>query len=532
MTPTEPTFYFKFFSLVFLTVIVALVGGNNGIALGKLIQRNRWLTDSSVRLLRLGMWLPVFLLWTYSHLLISVLRSSGLPPIFRIFPFSLALENRHSLFIFFAGMLAITTVLLGSCYHYLTRKLLTQSHHEPQLRFFLQQFRPYLRRDIFLLALFVCLLWQSFRGNGWPLQFELLARNLIKPGDSRDLMLTTCVAMALLLALVFVSNRPFRWPLQAVSILFAITILLFVWGNIINPMFMYPTISVWLAMFLLMAVVLIANTLTRWSLDDSVSLRREILWWELKNANRQSLLGVLALAGSGLLFWVVVSEQLAAYTLIPRPDNIIQAMLSLLGSGTNASGLQSPMIWSDIRMSLLEIFAGITWAGLFGAPMVAWCCATSWRKQGGALLALGFISPIVLYDPALIWLGIRFIRRAFVISCFAYFPMVQAFWSYRHLSSLSRVLLAIEESLPYAFVGMLVAEIASVEGIGFNIMVTSVTKQLPKAFAATFLVFGLLVVISSVLRWAVKREVLQVGNSAGAAQSLETPDLRDGVGVL
>jgi len=102
--------------------------------------------------------------------------------------------------------------------------------------------------------------------------------------------------------------------------------------------------------------------------------------------------------------------------------------------------------------------------------------------------------------------------------------MMQVFWSYKHLSMSSRVLLAIEESLPYAFVGMLVAEIVAKEGVGFFIMVASVTKQLPQAFAASIILFGFLVVISTILRRAVKQEVLQVPNTTTAAQPTETLD--------
>lgn len=81
------------------------VGGNNGIALGKLIQRSRWLTGSTVRLMRVGMWLPCFLLWTYSQFLLA----NDLPSIFRLYPFSLATGNRRVLFSFLIGMLAMTT---------------------------------------------------------------------------------------------------------------------------------------------------------------------------------------------------------------------------------------------------------------------------------------------------------------------------------------------------------------------------------------------------------------------------------------
>jgi hypothetical protein len=512
MTPLEPTYYFNFFSLVFLSAIVAIVGGNNGIALGRLIQRNRWLTDSSVRLLRLGMWLPFFLLWSYGQ----ILAEPGLPPIFRIFPFSLASGNRRDLFMLFAGLLAMTTVLFGSCYHYLTRKRVTQSHHNPD-------FRLHLQREIFLLAFLLCLVWQSFWGSAWPFQLGRLLQNLSPPVESSHLLLTTGFAMVLLMGLVFVNNRPFRWRLQLVPSLFAIMILLFVWSELIKPVFMYITVSAWLAMFLLMAIVLVSNIVARWSLDNSLNMRRRVLFEELNSANRQSLLGVLGLTVLGLLTWQILSQPLATYALIPRPSNVIQAIFSLLVTGGTVIGVDSQtMLWPDIRLSLLEICAGIVWAGLFAVPTVAWCYHRSWRKQGGALLSLGFISPFVLYDAAILWLGIGFIRRAFIVSCFAYFPMLQAFWSYRQLSMSSRVLLAIEESLPYAFVGLLTAEFIATEGLGFFILMASAKVQGPEAFAGTFILFGILAVISAILRWAVKQEVLQVTNAATAAQPIET----------
>ena len=249
MTPLEPTYYSNFLSLGIFSAIVAIVGGNNGIALGRLIQRNRWLTDSSVRLLRLGMWLPFFLLWSYGQ----ILAKPGLPPIFRIFPFSLASGNRRGLFMIFAGLLAMTTVLFGSCYHYLTQKRATQSHHNPD-------FRLHLQREIFLLAFLLCLVWQSFWGSGWPFQSGRLSQNLIPPVESSHLLLTTGFAMVLLMGLVFVNNRPFRWRLQLVPSLFAIMMLLFVWSEMIKPVIMYITVSAWLAMFLLMAIVLVSNS--------------------------------------------------------------------------------------------------------------------------------------------------------------------------------------------------------------------------------------------------------------------------------
>ena len=162
------------------------------------------------------------------------------------------------------------------------------------------------------------------------------------------------------------------------------------------------------------------------------------------------------------------------------------------------------VVWLDIRLSLLEIFAGMLWAGLFAMFSVAWCYRRSWLEVGGALLALTAISPIVLGEVAIIWLGIGSIRRVFVVSCFAFFPMVQAFWCYRQLSFPARLLIATDEALPYSFLGMLVGQMISTEGLGFFIMVASVTKHEAEAFAATFILFGILAAFSGFFRWAIK----------------------------
>jgi len=497
MRLADPTFYLNFISLILVSGIAAVIGGNNGIALGKLIQRSRWLTGSTVRLMRVGMWLPCFLLWTYSQFLLA----NELPSIFRLYPFSLATDNKRVLFSFLIGMLAMTTVLLGSCYHYLARHVAPKfyQHSYPRL---------HLQREIFLLALLLCLVWQTVFGNGWPFQLARWFQDIRK--DSGFLMLTASLAMLLFTVLVVVVNKPFRWQLQLAAAVFAAVMLLSIWGELINPIFMYPTLTAWLGMFLLMAVVLIGNVMTRWSMVGVVKMRHDLLWVELKNANGQSLMGALALAIAALFLWELLSAPLSTYASLPRPVDVLQAIASLLVTGTNLMGLPSrTVVWSDIRLSLLEIFTGTLWAGLLAMFTVAWCYRRSWLEVGGALLALTAISPIVLGEVAIIWLGLGFIRRAFVVSCFAFFPMVQAFWCYRQLSFPARLLIATDEALPYSFLGMLVGQMISTEGLGFFIMVASVTKHEAEAFAATFILFGILAAFSGFFRWAIKKEGLE-----------------------
>jgi ABC-type nitrate/sulfonate/bicarbonate transport system permease component len=69
--------------------------------------------------------------------------------------------------------------------------------------------------------------------------------------------------------------------------------------------------------------------------------------------------------------------------------------------------------------------------------------------------------------------------------------------------------LAVDEALPYAFSGMFFAEAyAATAGLGFLILVSRPTGFIAGALAIALITFGLLVFISSVLRFIVKRLVI------------------------
>ena len=106
-------------------------------------------------------------------------------------------------------------------------------------------------------------------------------------------------------------------------------------------------------------------------------------------------------------------------------------------------------------------------------------------------------------------------RIAFSVSCFAFFPLVQGLWSYRHLSLASRVLVSIDEVLPYAFLGMLAGETyGSRQGLGFFMATAAITLQTAKAFAISLMLFGFFAVLSGILRWLIKRAVGRAANAA------------------
>jgi ABC-type nitrate/sulfonate/bicarbonate transport system permease component len=446
MIPADPKFYLNFVILLILTVTLAVVGGNNGVALGKLIRRSDWLTRSTIRLLRLGMWLPIFLLWSYP----SSFRYNA--AIFQWLPFLKWTGNASLLVSMVAGSLATITVFFASCYYYLARRYLGSPSG-------LFRDRLLLHRDIFVLALLLCLLWQSSYGNGWPYRWIFGA---------------------------VMRGEPNRF------------------GNVI----LYITIISWLAMFFLMVVVFVSNRVFRWSLDGAADSRRSLLSVELQNTNLRSLLGASLLVGVALLLWQLLNQPLATYLLIPRPGEVLQAMIALLMSPLST-------LWSDFRSSLLAILGGILWAGLFAIPLVELCSRRLGLKQCAGLLALTCISPVVLQDAAIVWLGIGTMRIAFSVSCFAFFPLVQGLWSYRRLSLASRVLVSIDEALPYAFLGVLAGETyGSRQGLGFFMATAASTLQTTKAFAVSLMLFGLFAVLSGTLRWLIKRAAGRVANAA------------------
>ena len=92
------------------------------------------------------------------------------------------------------------------------------------------------------------------------------------------------------------------------------------------------------------------------------------------------------------------------------------------------------------------------------------------------------------------------------ITCFTTFPFVQALWSYRNLRLPLRVLVAIEEALPYAFIGMVFAEAyAATAGLGFLMIVLRAEQHIAEAIATAFITFGLLAAISFLFRFVIKR---------------------------
>jgi ABC-type nitrate/sulfonate/bicarbonate transport system permease component len=174
-------------------------------------------------------------------------------------------------------------------------------------------------------------------------------------------------------------------------------------------------------------------------------------------------------------------------------------------------------IWGDIGLSLLEVIGGIVLGGLAGQGMfVVLSHIASFRKLLFPLLQLTHISAIVLWLIVFVvwlnWFGhshpsfVYFWHKVIVVGCLTFFTLFQALWGFRDRPIFYRLLLAVDDALPIAFVAMVFGEAyAATQGLGFLIVVASAMQQSDKAIAGCLVTFALMAGLSFVLRWTAKR---------------------------
>jgi ABC-type nitrate/sulfonate/bicarbonate transport system permease component len=411
----DPAFLRGFGNLLLISVMASMIGGGLGVAVGKLVELADWLSRSTIRLLRLGMWLPFFVFWALPIWRPGTGKYSGV----------VVWLTTITLGVIAAG----PTVLLASCYFHLSsRVLLKVEGRRLQLR---------MAPAVFLLALFISLLWQLFFPSIWP--WKWLITGSISAASSA-------------------------------------------------------------AVILVMAIVILTNLLSEWSFDRGQDAPTLIFMSGLHRRDSRSLAGALLVLVLALFLWQLSAPILKSFLSIEPPLAVGRAVHRLLVAGTEALHESRPTIWPDIRLSPQEIAGGLVLAGVTGI-----FAATAFKRSQG-LVSLTYVTPVVLASQIILWVGIGIWQKILTIAFFSFFPFAQALWSYRNFTLPSRLLGAIDETLPYAFVGMVFSEAyAATGGLGFVILVAAAKGYIAEAIATALITFGLLAIISCLLRFVVKR---------------------------
>jgi hypothetical protein len=143
-------------------------------------------------------------------------------------------------------------------------------------------------------------------------------------------------------------------------------------------------------------------------------------------------------------------------------------------------------------------------AAIIGVKMIQAAAGSTIRSSW--FFAMTHTVPVVLAISFMPWIGIGHWLRATIVAAVSFLPFVQSLWGLRDQPLASRILLALDNALPYAFVGMLFGQLwASTAGLGFFIVVSRAQGNRTEPVATSLIAFGLMVVVSLLLRLAGKR---------------------------
>ena len=229
---------------------------------------------------------------------------------------------------------------------------------------------------------------------------------------------------------------------------------------------------------------------------------------ELRQLTTSSIGGAALIVLAFVILWEVFKNTLKTYLLLSPPAEVLSGLYRLLISGSMVIPNAKTTLWPDINVSLLEVVIGLILAGSLGI------LTTTLTPRGerpkfiiSNALMLAEIAPIGLWMTLLVTIPgfIPFWSKATMAACLAFYPLTHTLRCLNDYPVICRLLLALEQALPFAFVGMIFGELfGGTAGLSFVATVASASLQVPEAIATSLVEFGLLAGVSTVIRCVVK----------------------------
>jgi ABC-type nitrate/sulfonate/bicarbonate transport system permease component len=271
------------------------------------------------------------------------------------------------------------------------------------------------------------------------------------------------------------------------------------WFDFAFPNELERGIGVFIMLPLLLCLV---NWIFRSDFALTAARRAAIMDKECSVSSWKTLAELPLFAVSLVLLWQMLG--LRSINVQSSPHGIIEAAYYLLGQND---------IYRDMMASLLVVFGGL----LLSFCIAVLALAVLSMTQGIARNVLFTVLSALYISPIVLWLFSFFINtwipdfigmghKVILVGFLSFFTITQILWGLRGHPLASRVLLAIDEALPIAFVAMLFSEMyAATKGVGFAMVVASAGNQTDKALAIFLITAALLAVISATLRSFAKR---------------------------
>ena len=419
--------FLRGFVLMILQIaVVSALGCVIGVALAEVVLRSEWMTQSTIRFLRLGLWLPFFAVWATRAWWI---------------PWNNFLQVSPGVKEILAVVIpALPTVTFAVCYYYLSARQPLRLHRR---RAFLMIVRPTLLHSLFF-ALFAQTLLYS---DGWQWGISVI-------------------------------NPDWRLGRHAATVLLLL-------GGFLGLIFL-P----------------FGHSFDKVAELSVISSVRQIRSEKLSSFFGAAMLWLLCFA-----MWDFYSVFLRDFFAIPPLRNVLRAAYRLLTTGSLVPNMNETL-WLDAAVSVQEIGLGLLLGGVLAFVLVKLIEIAEPTLHLSGVLVFTHSIPIVLAITFMAWIGIGILLKAAIVAAAALFPFAEAFRGFRTGSLITRISLALENALPYAFVGMLFGELwASTAGLGFFLVVARATGYETEALAAGLIILVLMLSVSVVLRFVIKRLV-------------------------
>ena len=260
------------------------------------------------------------------------------------------------------------------------------------------------------------------------------------------------------------------------------------------------------AFAMLVAMVGLINWCFQATFDVTATRHAAVTNYLIEGRVREAGYDFTLLAIGGLLIWQLLTA-LGVGPFVAAPS---QALTAIFNFFSNAEFL------GDVRVSLLEVMAGIILGGLVAEIVFLASGKPILRKVLFPLLPMTYISAIVLWLIVFVisgtWFQIKgssflyFWHKVIAVGCLSFFPLVESLWGFRDRPVFCRFVLAIDAALPIAFLAMAFGEAyASTQGLGFRMVVANATGQRENAVGVGLITFALLVGLSFMLGWVAKK---------------------------
>jgi ABC-type nitrate/sulfonate/bicarbonate transport system permease component len=255
-------------------------------------------------------------------------------------------------------------------------------------------------------------------------------------------------------------------------------------------------------LIILLLLLCSVNWIFRSDFALTAARREEIMDKEWNIASWKSVAELPLIAISLIVLWQMLG--LRWTNVKTSPQGVIEAAYYLLGQND---------IYRDMMASVLVVLGGL----VLGFCIAVVASTVLSITKGIARNRVFTVLPALYISPIVLWLFSFFIHtwipdfigmghKVILVGFLSFFTITQMLWALRGHPLASRVLLAIDETLPIAFVAMLFSEMyAATKGVGFAMVVASVGNQTDKALAVFFVTVAMLGVFSATLRSIAKR---------------------------